>query len=121
METLGSGVGGWVSLTRFYEEALEQSIAMNFKYNNLVCCLSNNSDSIYKFDCSLDFIHIILCYQVGMQFLIEFIVFSLKESIVARASEDFMPREPTFQTLHIASVAFNSLLLGEIVVPDWDM
>ena len=66
METLGSGVGGWVSLTRFYEEALEQSIAMNFKYNNLVCCLSNNSDSIYKFDCSLDFIHIILCYQVGM-------------------------------------------------------
>ena len=32
-----------------------------------------------------------------------------------------MPREPTFQTLHIASVAFNSLLLREIVVPDWDM
>lgn len=32
-----------------------------------------------------------------------------------------MPREPTFQTLHIASVAFNSLLLGEIFVPDWDM
>lgn len=32
-----------------------------------------------------------------------------------------MPREPTFQTLHVAAVAFNSLLLGEIVVPDWDM
>jgi len=32
-----------------------------------------------------------------------------------------MPREPTFQTLHVASVAFNSLLLGEIFVPDWDM
>lgn len=32
-----------------------------------------------------------------------------------------MPREPTFQTLHIAAVAFNSLLLGEVVVPDWDM
>lgn len=47
--------------------------------------------------------------------------FSSKKSAVARASEDFMPREPTFQTLHIASVAFNSLLLGEIVVPDWDM
>lgn len=43
------------------------------------------------------------------------------KSAVARASEDFMPGEPTFQTLHIASVAFNSLLLGEIVVPDWDM
>jgi len=47
--------------------------------------------------------------------------FSSKKSAVARASEDFTPREPTFQTLHIASVAFNSLLLGEIVVPDWDM
>uniref|UniRef100_A0A0R0JIG4 galactinol--sucrose galactosyltransferase n=1 Tax=Glycine max TaxID=3847 RepID=A0A0R0JIG4_SOYBN len=34
-----------------------------------------------------------------------------KNSAAARASEDFMPREPTFQTLHIASVAFNSLLL----------
>ena len=64
--TLGSGIGGWVSLTRFYEEAPEQSIARNFECNSLVCCMSNNSDSIYKFDCSLDFIHIILCYQVGM-------------------------------------------------------
>ncbi|KAF3436782.1 hypothetical protein FNV43_RR19535 [Rhamnella rubrinervis] len=34
---------------------------------------------------------------------------SSKKSAVARASEDFMPKEPTFQTLHIASVAFNSL------------
>lgn len=93
IETLGSGVGGRVSLTRCYQEALEQSIARNFKDNNLICCMSHNSDSIY----------------------------SSKKSAVARASEDFMPREPTFQTLHIASVAFNSLLLGEIVVPDWDM
>ncbi|KAI4343687.1 hypothetical protein L6164_011006 [Bauhinia variegata] len=93
IETLGSGHGGRVSLTRHYQEALEQSIAKNFKDNNLICCMSHNSDSIY----------------------------SLKKSAVARASEDFMPREPTFQTLHIASVAFNSLLLGEIMVPDWDM
>ncbi|XP_062168819.1 probable galactinol--sucrose galactosyltransferase 2 [Alnus glutinosa] len=93
IETLGSGYGGRVSLTRRYQEALEQSIARNFKDNNLICSMSHNSDSIY----------------------------SSKKSAVARASEDFTPREPTFQTLHIASVAFNSLLLGEIVVPDWDM
>jgi hypothetical protein len=46
---------------------------------------------------------------------------SSSKSAVARASEDFMPREPMFQTLHIASVAFNSLLLGEVFIPDWDM
>ncbi|KAL2346974.1 hypothetical protein Fmac_000974 [Flemingia macrophylla] len=93
IETLGSGYGGRVSLTKWYQEALEQSVTKNFKDNNLICCMSHNSDSIY----------------------------SSKKSAVVRASEDFMPREPTFQTLHIASVAFNSLLLGEIFVPDWDM
>ncbi|CAK9143946.1 unnamed protein product [Ilex paraguariensis] len=91
--TLGSGYGGRVSITRQYHEALDESISRNFKDNNLICCMSHNSDSIY----------------------------SSKKSATARASEDFMPNEPTFQTLHIASVAFNSLLLGEIVVPDWDM
>ncbi|KAJ6688266.1 hypothetical protein OIU74_016893 [Salix koriyanagi] len=93
IETLGSGNGGRVMLTGQYQEALEKSVSRNFKENNLICSMSHNSDSIY----------------------------SSKRSAVARASEDFMPREPTFQTLHIASVAFNSLLLGEIFVPDWDM
>ncbi|KAK4489007.1 hypothetical protein RD792_004799, partial [Penstemon davidsonii] len=93
VETLGAGYGGRVELTRQYQRALEESVARNFEENNLICCMSLNSDSIY----------------------------SLRKSASARASEDFMPREPAFQTLHVASVAFNSLLLGEIVVPDWDM
>ncbi|CAI9112857.1 OLC1v1013357C2 [Oldenlandia corymbosa var. corymbosa] len=93
LETLGSGHGGRISLTQKYQQALEESIARNFKENNLICCMSHNSDSIY----------------------------SSKRSATARASEDFMPREPKFQTIHVASVAYNSLLLGEIVVPDWDM
>lgn len=93
VETIGSGYGGRVHLTALHQKALEESVAKNFKNNNLISCMSHNSDSI----------------------------FSSKNSAVARASEDFMPREPTLQTLHIASVSFNSLLLGEIVVPDWDM
>ncbi|RVW75140.1 putative galactinol--sucrose galactosyltransferase 2 [Vitis vinifera] len=92
LETIGKGYGGRVLLTRQYQFALDESIARNFKDNSLICCMSHNSDSIY----------------------------SSRKSAVARASEDFMPKEPTFQTVHIASVAFNSLLLGEIVVPDWD-
>lgn len=47
--------------------------------------------------------------------------FSSKHGAATRVSEDFMPMEPTFQTLHVAAVAFNSLLMGEIAVPDWDM
>ncbi|KAL1323407.1 hypothetical protein HN51_033757 [Arachis hypogaea] len=93
IETLGSGRGGRVSLTKWYQEALEESIAKNFKDNNLICCMSHNSDSIY----------------------------SSKKSASARASEDFMPGKPKLQTLHIASVSFNSLLVGEIFVSDWDM
>uniref|UniRef100_A0ACD5UCR8 Uncharacterized protein n=1 Tax=Avena sativa TaxID=4498 RepID=A0ACD5UCR8_AVESA len=93
METLGHGFGGRVALTRKYQQALEESIARNFKGNDLICCMSHNSDNI----------------------------FSAMKSAVARASEDFMPREPTLQTLHIANVAYNSLLLGEIFIPDWDM
>ncbi|XP_057804200.1 probable galactinol--sucrose galactosyltransferase 2 [Salvia miltiorrhiza] len=93
IETLGAGYGGRVSLTRKYQTALEDSVARNFQENNLICCMSLNTDSIY----------------------------SSKRSATVRASEDFMPRQPTFQTLHVASVAFNSLLLGEIMVPDWDM
>ncbi|KAL6882537.1 hypothetical protein ACP4OV_011227 [Aristida adscensionis] len=93
LETLGHGFGGRVAVTQKYQRALEESVAQNFKRNSLICCMSHNSDSI----------------------------FSALKSAVARASEDFMPREPTLQTLHIASVAFNSLLLGEIFIPDWDM
>ncbi|KAL2243896.1 UNVERIFIED_CONTAM: putative galactinol--sucrose galactosyltransferase 2 [Sesamum indicum] len=93
LETLGAGYGGRVSITRQYHEALDKSVEKNFVDNNLICCMCHNSDSI----------------------------FSSKNSATSRASEDFMPNEPTFQTLHIASVSFNSLLLGEVVVPDWDM
>ncbi|PIN23071.1 Galactinol--sucrose galactosyltransferase [Handroanthus impetiginosus] len=109
IETLGTGYGGRLSLTRRYQEALEESVARNFKENNLICCMSHNTDSIYRFENSTGFYSLVLCS------------WSSRRSATARASEDFMPREPTLQTLHVASVAFNSLLLGEIVVPDWDM
>eukprot|EP01018_Ginkgo_biloba_P036331 Gb_26673 [translate_table: standard] len=93
IETLGHGFGGRASLTRQYQQALEESISRNFPEHGCISCMSHNSDSIY----------------------------SSKKSAVVRASEDFMPRDSTSQTLHIASVAFNSLLLGEFMMPDWDM
>lgn len=49
LETLGSGYGGRVSITRQYQEALEQSTERNFGDNNLICCMCHNSDSIFRF------------------------------------------------------------------------
>lgn len=40
---------------------------------------------------------------------------------MVRASDDFYPRDPVSHTIHIASVAYNSIFLGEIMQPDWDM
>ncbi|KAK5846222.1 probable galactinol--sucrose galactosyltransferase 2 isoform X2 [Gossypium arboreum] len=93
LELLGAGYGGRVSLTRQYLGALEDSVTETFKSNNLICSMSLNTDFLY----------------------------STKKAAAARATEDFMPNEPTFQTLHVAAAAFNSLLIGEIIVPDWDM
>lgn len=47
--------------------------------------------------------------------------FSTKRTAVIRASDDFWPRDPASHTIHIASVAYNTIFLGEFMQPDWDM
>ncbi|KAK6932894.1 Glycosyl hydrolases 36 [Dillenia turbinata] len=93
LETLAAGLGGRVSLTRHFQQALEKSIATNFQDNSIICCMGQSTDSVYH----------------------------SKTSAITRASDDYYPRDPTAQTQHIAAVAFNSIFLGEVVVPDWDM
>ncbi|KAF7804085.1 putative galactinol--sucrose galactosyltransferase 2 [Senna tora] len=93
IETLGSGHGGRVSLTRCYHQALEASIGRNFPDNGCIACMCHNTDGIY----------------------------SAKQTAVVRASDDFYPHDPASHTIHISSVAYNSLFLGEIMQPDWDM
>ncbi|KAK2652648.1 hypothetical protein Ddye_012504 [Dipteronia dyeriana] len=93
LETISTGLGGRVSLTRHFQQALEDSIATNFQDNSIICCMGQSTDTIYH----------------------------SKRSAITRASDDYYPKNPTTQTLHIAAVAFNSIFLGEVVVPDWDM
>ncbi|KAK9152341.1 hypothetical protein Syun_010650 [Stephania yunnanensis] len=93
LETIATGLGGRVLLTRHFQEALEKSIAKNFRDNSIICCMGQSTDSIYH----------------------------SKRSAITRASDDYWPKDPTKQSLHIAAVAFNSIFLGEVVVPDWDM
>ncbi|KAM6579173.1 hypothetical protein CsatA_002947 [Cannabis sativa] len=93
LETLGAGHGGRVKLTRQYHQALEASIARNFPDNGIISCMSHNTDGLY----------------------------SSKRAAVIRASDDFWPRDPASHTIHIASVAYNTVFLGEFMQPDWDM
>nr|XP_004508462.1 probable galactinol--sucrose galactosyltransferase 6 isoform X2 [Cicer arietinum] len=93
LETLGSGLGGRVELTKQYHQALDASISRNFPDNGCIACMSHNTDALY--------------YS--------------KQTAVVRASDDFYPRDPVSHTIHIASVAYNSIFLGEFMQPDWDM
>ncbi|GLT88228.1 hypothetical protein SLE2022_062630 [Rubroshorea leprosula] len=93
IETLGAGHGGRVSLTRSYLQALEASISRNFPDNGCIACMCHNTDGMY----------------------------SAKQTAVVRASDDFYPRDPASHTIHISSVAYNTLFLGEFMQPDWDM
>lgn len=93
LETLGAGHGGRVKLARKYHQALEASIAGNFANNDIISCMSHNTDGLY----------------------------SAKRTAVIRASDDFWPRDPASHTIHIASVAYNTVFLGEFMQPDWDM
>lgn len=47
-ETLATGYGGRVSLTRRFQQALEKSIFKNFQDNNIICCMCHNTDSVYR-------------------------------------------------------------------------
>ncbi|KAG2609744.1 probable galactinol--sucrose galactosyltransferase 6 [Panicum virgatum] len=93
LETLGAGHGGRAQLTRQYHQALDASVAKNFPENGIIACMSHNTDALY---CS-------------------------KQTAVVRASDDFFPRDPVSHTIHIAAVAYNSVFLGEFMLPDWDM
>ncbi|KAJ4958954.1 hypothetical protein NE237_026065 [Protea cynaroides] len=93
LETLAVGLGGRVELTHQYHLALDASIARNFPDNGCIACMSHNTDALY---CS-------------------------KQTAVVRASDDFYPRDPVSHTIHIAAVSYNSIFLGEFMVPDWDM
>ncbi|KAE8687098.1 putative galactinol--sucrose galactosyltransferase 2 [Hibiscus syriacus] len=93
LETLGAGLGGRVELTRQYHQAVDASVKRNFPDNGIIACMSHNTDALY---CS-------------------------KQTAVVRASDDFYPRDPVSHTIHIAAVAYNSVFLGEFMLPDWDM
>ena len=45
----------------------------------------------------------------------------MRDSCVARSSDDFWPRDPASHTTHVAVNALNALWMAPLVQPDWDM
>ncbi|KAF3794345.1 putative galactinol--sucrose galactosyltransferase 6 [Nymphaea thermarum] len=124
LETLGAGLGGRVELTSKYHRALDASIARNFPDNGCIACMSHNTDALYWYVLSLsviDPVFVLLCPFMRMNLNWSRWRCSSKQTAVVRASDDFYPRDPVSHTIHIASVAYNSIFLGEFMQPDWDM
>jgi raffinose synthase len=90
---LGQGLGGGPALARKLHAALEASVTKHFPSNGLINCMCHSSENILNFSASA----------------------------LARVSDDFYPANDASHTVHIANVAYNSVFMGEIVLPDWDM
>jgi raffinose synthase len=132
LETLGAGHGGRALLTRQYHQALDASVAKNFPENGIIACMSHNTDALYWYciirSQRIASFNFMVFFTESLTNLIVIIVLwrdkligSSKQTAVVRASDDFFPRDPASHTVHIAAVAYNSVFLGEFMLPDWDM
>jgi raffinose synthase len=89
---LGESFGSSTYLARMYHKSLEKSVRKHFD-SHCIACMCHSSDDL----------------------------FSLYNSPICRASDDFFPEEPASHAAHLMAVSFNSLLIGEIAICDWDM
>jgi raffinose synthase len=89
----GSGAGGGAALAGAYHASLEASVKEHFPGNHLINCMCHSTEDVYAWE----------------------------GTNLARVSDDFYPTRPASHTSHIANCAYNTLFLGEMAVPDFDM
>ena len=84
-------------ISKLYTVAMEESVEKRFSAENgaanCINCMCHSTENLYR----------------------------NKITSVARASEDFFPDKSESHTVHLVNVAYNSLFIGEICLPDWDM
>ncbi|KAH8086120.1 galactinol-sucrose galactosyltransferase [Aureococcus anophagefferens] len=93
---LGGGRGGGPEAARLFVEAMEGAGAAHFGDGGAVAvsnCMCHCTEQLYRY----------------------------ASTALARASDDFYPREAPSWRWHLTACAYNSLLLSPIVLPDWDM
>ena len=85
--------GGGPAYAATAHAALESSALHNFPDNAVINCMCHSTENLYHFS----------------------------DTALARASDDFYPRDPASSAAHITACAYNSVFLGPLVQPDWDM
>ncbi|DBA91995.1 TPA: hypothetical protein ACH3X2_003884 [Trebouxia sp. C0005] len=90
---IGSAMGGGPAVAQQYHLALEESIKQHFPTNDCINCMCHSTENFYRFS----------------------------DTAVARVSDDFYPRDPASSSPHLAACSYNSLLMGVLIQPDWDM
>lgn len=63
---------------------------------------------------------VLLC-KLTFVFFSNALLCRFSDTAVARVSDDFYPRDPASSSPHIAACSYNSLLMGVLIQPDWDM
>lgn len=112
----GHGFGGGANFARAVVRAVEDSVKQAFTK------LPESSSSLYsrffpsKAEVKDSPFSLEGCMCHSTENLLNF-----RETTMVRASDDFYPKDTAAQTVHIASCAYNSVMLGEIAVADWDM
>jgi raffinose synthase len=92
IESLASGQGGRVALTRAYRKALEISVTVHFA-GRLINCMSSGMETFY----------------------------GSPLSNLIRTSTDFWPARPETHGAHLYCNAQAGVWFGEFMQPDWDM
>mmetsp|Transcript_21000 Transcript_21000/g.45780 ORF Transcript_21000/g.45780 Transcript_21000/m.45780 type:complete len:1019 (-) Transcript_21000:67-3123(-) len=99
----GDGFPDCPPLAKVYTQAMEESVAQRFPSASTV---GSSSQAVECINC--------MCHSTEN-------LYRYKHTAVARASDDFYPARPESHSVHLVNVAYNSLFLGEICLPDWDM
>ena len=94
---LGDGHGGGPRAVALFVGAMEKAGATHFASDDgsisVSNCMCHSTENLYRYF----------------------------DSAIARASDDFYPREPESWLWHLTACAYNSLLIGQVALPDWDM
>ncbi|KAL7461987.1 hypothetical protein ACHAXS_002391 [Conticribra weissflogii] len=105
---VGGGSGGGPHLAKLYVEAMENSVKRHFASPSTVAVNQSNVDN--------EAVSCINCMSHSTENMYRY-----KHTSIIRASDDFYPRRPYSHTVHLINVAYNSLFLREVCLPDWDM